>query len=240
MKGMILMPVGDSQFDIKNFSLLKSFRNQNGFTLLEMAVALGVSVLSVVLFSGGFLTISKSSYFVQQTATRNSLLRMIRNSLMDHRAFQITANNDPMVHAIVTNDFSATGSILTNHFYDISIYTSAGLRISGTTNNPVHYMVDGTACPAGVNYTEGQCVIEVTSTVMAEGVPDFHNLDAMVSVASLPVVGYSTPSYPTGSPSLRAELILVNFEIKIFTKDNAIERKPSRGSVFINLRDLGF
>lgn len=225
----------------KTTSRQKAISTCSGFTLIELILALGLGSLCVAVFSNGFLEISKSSYFVQQSATRSSLMRSIRSSVLDHRAFMITATRDPLVHAVVTNNFSAVGGTLnTNQFYDISLYDSSGTRIAGTQINPVLYMADGSTCPAGLTFGNGPCVIAATSTMMVEGLPDSDHMNMMSSVLTLPIIGYTTPSYPSGSPSLRAELLLISYEVKISTKHGHIVRKTARGSVFINVKDLGF
>jgi hypothetical protein len=213
----------------------RTLLSRRGYTLIETLLALGMMAVGIVVFSSAFLIVTNSSFFIQESVTRDELFRTIKNAIADRRAFQVTSVNNPFVNALVTDDYSATGPILTNQFYDISIYDAAGLRIAGTTLNPVYYRVDGSICPATLTFGLGDCLISATASFMVEGIADWSSFHRMSSVISLPVTGY-----PLGSPTMRPELFLVNFVIKFFPKQGVVDKKPAKGSVFLNVRDLGF
>jgi len=217
-------------------------RSQSGFTLIEMIVAAGLCTIAVCLFSTGFLSVINSAFFAQETLTRNDLSRTFKNAVLDRRAFQVTANasDNPIIKAVITNDFSATGSIYTNQFYDMSIYDSSGLKLTGPPGSPVYYMVDGSICPPAVPYGAGSCIISATSTFMVQGLPDYDSFDRMSSVATLPITGFVSVNYPSGIPSLRADFILVGFQIEFHPKPGILDRKPAKVSIFVNVDDLGF
>ncbi len=224
------------------FKRLKSVR---GFTLIEMLIALGISVMAVLAFSGAIQVVMNSDFFVQGTVTRNELARILKNAVMDHRSFKKTVEHDVKLTAIVANDYSTSGPISTNVFYDFSIYDFSDMKLSGPLDvpgdPPAYYMIDGSHCPAGVVAGQGSCAFRVTSRFMVEGPADRGSLDRMVPVASLPVVGYTTsPNLPLSTPCLRAEFIMVSFQIEFANKPGIIERKPTRVSVLISLDDLGF
>lgn len=224
--------------------LRKSVLHSRGFTLVELMISIGISTIAAVLFSAGYLSIMKSSFFTQETMTRKELTRLIKNALSDRRSLLMTAFKNPNLNSVIQNDFAATGPLACNQFYALAIYDSSGLMLSGPSlpspGSPVLYMLDGTACPAGMNFGDGNCVVAVTSSFMFQGVPNAGSMDRLVSVSSLPIPGHGSPSYPGNPPGLKAEFILVNFKIDFFPKPGMIDRKASQISVIINLQDLGF
>jgi hypothetical protein len=211
-----------------------------GFSLVGVLLSLVLGLISATLFSMGFLLVTKSSYFVQQTATRTELHRACKNAVLEPRALLQTAAMNPYLDAVLRDDFAGTGPVNTNQFYPLSLYDAAGTRVAGTDVDPVYYRIDGTVCPPTMGFGNGDCLISVTASFMAEGLPSGLHYRYLSSVNTLPVSGYTTVEYPVSSPGLKAELVLVVFEINFFQKPGTVPRKPDKGSTFINLRDLGF
>ena len=219
---------------------LRALRSQRGFTLIEILIAIGISMVAAILFLSGMLLLSNSSFFVQETLLRSDLSWVLKSAIMNHNALQKTANHNPLIQAVISNDFTATGAINTNQFYDLSLYDSSDLQIAGTSLAPVLYTIDGAFCAPGLAYGQGNCVVSAISSFMVQGLPSASNLDRMSSVATLPIPGFTSPSFPAIAPSLRADFIFINFDISFFAKPGTIIRKSAKGSVFINMADSGF
>lgn len=217
--------------DLKTYKISSSYRN--GFSLVELMVALSLLMIGIFGFANGFLNVTNSSFFLQETLTRTELNRKIKNTLSDVRSLRTTvmAADNHQLKAAALNDFTGCVSSLNTHqFYDVSIYDSSGFKIVGPSSSPVYYTYQGFACPTGSTYGQGDCVVKVTSQFMIQSVPQTGSFDRMVTPAV----------HPSGYAQIKPEFIFITYNITFFDKPGVPKRKDANGAVFLNIADLGF
>jgi hypothetical protein len=214
----------------------KTFKlaNPYGFTLMEMMVGVGIGSFGIFLFSTAIIQIRNLSNQVEYSAARSELASIIRKAILDRRALSQTVENNPVVKAIVKNDFTgAVSSVNSGEPYGINVYDASGNKIAGAaadsthpTASPVYYTMDGLPCP---ELRVGRCFISVTASFLIQGHPQWgthHGVEP-------------TPTYPAWSPSLRPDFMQIHYMIVYDEQAPGIFRKPIEGTVFIGFDDLG-
>ncbi len=208
---------------------------QEGFTLIEMLIGLAIGVIGVLLFSSAMLKARNSYTQIEYTGARSELVMVIRAAVLDRRALSITAQNNPVMKALVENNFTGPVTSVSSHqTYGVDLYNNTGQKISGadidsthSVATPVYYTMDGVICVTPG--TQG-CFVSVKTSFSIQGHPrvgTYHNIEP-------------TPVYPAWSSLLRPDFIQLNYIIEYDPSAPGIARKPMEGSVFFAFEDLGF
>jgi len=207
---------------------------EKGFSLIEMLLALAIGMIGIFIFSLAVIKSYHSYSSVEFAVAHSDLTIGIRRALLDRRALEKTVALNPVLKAVVENNYSGPVTQSTNHqVYGIDLYDANGLKITGAdqdatnlTATPVYYTLDGFPCTTlGV----GRCFVSVKSSFILQGHPrmgTFKNLEP-------------TATYPSWDPRLKPEFIQINFVIEYDPAAPRIVRKPVFGSVFYSLNDLG-
>lgn len=208
--------------------------SRNGFTLMEMMVGLAIGCLGIFIFSSAVLKAQSSEAWVETSAARGELALAVRRTILDRRSLTVTVAMNPVLKAVVHNDYSgAVSSANSGQFYGIDLYDSSQKKIAGAdadathpTASPVYYTTDGYPCATlGV----GKCFISVKASFMFQGHPVYSSYHDVVP----------TVSYPAWDSRLTPDFLQFNYSIVYDDATPGITRKPVEGSVFINYDDLG-
>lgn len=208
----------------------RSFSSQ-GFTLMEVVISLVIGVIGVLIFSSGVLSVLQSADFFKTTITRDELALTIRRALINPKSFKITANNNPVMKAVVTNDYSTFGDVYSNQVYGIHVYDVSGMQLTGASadhdsaEDPRYFTNEGFPCSTPGS---SSCRVKITASFMIQGSPLWASPNSVVPTAKY-------PSWP-GAPG--PDFMLISYTIEILSDADEIERKPLTGSVFISLDDL--
>lgn len=209
---------------------LRSLSSQ-GFTLIEAVIGLVIGVIGVLIFSSGVLSVFNSANFFKTTITRDELALTIRRALINPKAFKVTVANNPVIKAVVTNDYSTFGDVFSNQVYGIYVYDVSGMQLTGASldsdsaEDPRYYTNEGFPCDSpGV----GPCRFKITASFMIQGSPLWASPNSVVPTAKY-------PSWP-GAPG--PDFMIISYSLEILNHVDDIERKPLTGSVFISLDDL--
>lgn len=205
-----------------------------GFTLIEILVSLGIGTFGILAFSFAILSIMKSGEEMKTNVSRSEIAQMLRRSVLDRRALALTVQNNPVLKAVVTNDFTGpVSSVNSGEIYGIDVFDSSMTRIAGASSdnthpaaNPVYYTLDGAIC---TNLGLHPCYISVTASFSIQGhsrLGTFHGLEP-------------TTTYPAWDPHLRPDFLTIHYQITLDSSAPGIARKPIRSSTLFSIDDLG-
>jgi prepilin-type N-terminal cleavage/methylation domain-containing protein len=210
---------------------------QGGFSLMEMIVAISIGTGAILIFSSGVLATLNSVDFVQASATRDEIAFTIRRTILDHRSFKVSIEQNPVIKAITSLDFSGpVKQVYSGQPYGITLYDRSGVTVlagpgdDGTNpEQPVYYKIDGSPCTTpGVN----KCLLAVTILFSIQGNPQYKEppLHTIIPMAV----------YPTwAGKNVKPDFMQFDYKIDFLDDGkNGIARKNLTGSVFIDFEDM--
>lgn len=201
---------------------------EQGFTMIEVLIGLGIALIGLLIFSTGVLSTLKSAEFLKSQSSREEISQSIRRAIIDRKALQKTILANPIFGTL------ATGSgpdVYSSVDYGIQILDASGMVISGAgadstrLETPVYYTTEGYTCTTPA---VAKCLIKVTSHFFIQGMPRYTSTDHMVPI----------DRYPAWNSALKPEFLVIKYRIEQLPSAHQIERKPIEGSVFLTFEDM--
>jgi prepilin-type N-terminal cleavage/methylation domain-containing protein len=143
-----------------------------GFSLTEMIIATAVlSITGLAVFTLISIVNTRSTYLLA-LETRDSLQTEIMRTLEDEKAIQQTRAKDSIFNGCFKYARPAAGCPGQTDL-GISLYNASGDKVAGPPNAPALYTLAGIPCRP--NTPNANCLVQVTATVRAQGVPQWNN-----------------------------------------------------------------